>query len=516
MSSINHELKKWVRSLTPSEKRFVNLIGKARAGSGSQSLELFEWLNKSGEGELIPAKASFRSNLPTLAVRLRELILDSLRLLHKDKDVNAGLRTSLDEIAILQNKRHYQAAGRQLRKTKKQAYEASRYTFVLQCIEAELIQAQQLPTDQAVSLLLELREEEQAVISKYKALCELWSRHDSVLALAQQFPFSRNPKIIEKLLELVDEAVIHEQLHPDLYLENALIVNTLGIRDLFLREPQIAIERYRRLLNKWKIKKEWQADQPGLLMTICKYYQNACFFSTVDPDIVHSDLLSLKSFEGLPVEELRTFRETMFHHKFILALNSGNPDIAISMIPEIEEWMKSEASCLSETQVLPFLCNFSVAEFLAENFVATNKLLTRILNLPNRKARVDIREFALVLQPVVHYELGNIRLNEYLTRSGKRHFSKNVTKRSFEMLVFNNIELLMQASEGRQKKTILQQFITELQMLNDKQFHAVPLLGLNEIYMWAVSRKNNFPLRQVFMEEVKKAHELAENREVTI
>ena len=34
---------------------------------------------------------------------------------------------------------------------------------------------------------------------------------------------------------------------------------------------------------------------------------------------------------------------------------------------------------------------------------------------------------------------------------------------------------------------------------------AAPLLGLNEIYMWAVSRRDKIPLPEVFLEEVRKA-----------
>src|SRR5687768_6319688 len=123
----------------------MNLIGKARAGSGSQVLELFNWLNKSGDEETIPDKTTFRANLPTLVVRLREHMLDSLRLLHKESDINATLRTSLSDIAILQSKKLWTAAARQLRKTKKLAIETSRYTYVLQCIEAELVQVKYLP-----------------------------------------------------------------------------------------------------------------------------------------------------------------------------------------------------------------------------------------------------------------------------------------------------------------------------------------------------------------------------------
>lgn len=507
---LEDELLQWIHALTPSEKRFVSLIGKARAGSGSQLLELFDWLNKAEEGESIPTNASFRSNLPTLAVRLRELVLDCLRLLHKENDMNAVLRTSLDEAAILQSKKQWAAAARILRKTKKLAYETSRYTYILQCIEAELSQTKTLPPDAISAAFSALREEEQSVIEKHQALRDLRFRHDSILALAQQFPFSRNPEIIAQVRALADAPVIGEQLQSKSYFENALAVNTLGIRDIFLRNPEPAIERYSRLLDAWKKKNEWQQDQPDLLLTICKYYQSVCFYSTVKPGRVYSDLHALKGFDGLPPDKLRAFRETMFHHAFILGLNSGQPDVAIALVPEIESWLKKEEKHLSEAQVLPFLCNFMVAEFLAAHFHEANKYLNRILQLPNRNVRVDIREFALVLQPVVQYELDNTGLNEYLTRSRKRHFSKNPVTHTFELAVIKHVELLMRANSKPEMKKVLQNFIAELEKLNDYQPRSVPLLGINEILMWAVSRKNDIPLPEVFMEEAKKAHAVAE------
>jgi hypothetical protein len=507
---LEDELLQWIRVLTPSEKRFVSLIGKARAGSGSQLLELFDWLNKAEEGAPVPRNASFRSNLPTLAVRLRELILDCLRVLHKEGDTNAVLRTSLDEAAILRSKKQWTAAARLLRKTKKLAYETSRYTYVLQCIEEELRHTETLQPDTRSAAFAELRKEEESVIKKHQALRELRFRHDSILALAQQFPFSRNDGITAQVRALADAPVIVEQLASEAYLENALAVNTLGICGIFLRNPESVIERYRALLDKWKNKKAWQEDQADLLLTICKYYQSACFYSTVSPGLVHSELHALKGFEGLPPDKLRVFHETIFHHGFILSLNSGNLDMAIAMISEIDSWLVKEEKHLSEAQVLPFFCNFMVAEFLAGHFAETNKYLNRILQLPNRNVRVDIREFALVLQPIVQYELDNSGLNEYLTRSRKRHFSKKQVTHAFEIAVIRHIELLMRAGSKKEKKKALHDFIAALEQINDYQPRSVPLLGLNEIMMWAVSRKNDVPLPAVFMEEAKKAHAVAD------
>jgi hypothetical protein len=507
-----NELQQWVKTLSPSEKRFISLIGKARAGSASQVLELFDWLNSSDEEEEIPAAAGFRSNLPTVSARLRELILDCLRLLGKDSDINATLRTHLDEVAILQSKKQWHAASRLLRKGKKLAYETSRYSFLLQFIELELQQIKQLPQNEAGSAFSELYREENEVLIKRENLRELRYRHDSLLMLARQFPFSRNPKIESQAIAFANVQLVNDNLGSDSYLENALAVNILGIRDQFLHTPEPAIKRYRDLLNKWKDKKDWQADQPDLLMTICKYYQNSCFISNFDPDILHSDLLFLQDFDGLPVEQLRAFRETMFHHKFIQSLNNGHLDTARALIPEIEEWLNREEAHLKETQVLPFLCNFCVAEFLAENFAGANKYITRILQIHNKKARIDIRDFALVMQPVVHYELGNYSLNEYLTRSGKRHFGKTEKQRNFQLLVLQNIELLEKSAEAKARNKVLEKFISSLEKLTGERSSTVPLLGLNEIFMWAISRKTNKPIPEVFMEEVKKVQASAENK----
>src|ERR1044072_2091527 len=94
------ELKKWVDSLSTAEKRFVTLIGKARAGSSlSQQLKLFDWLNRARENELDSPPAEFLKNLPTVSMRLKDLMLDGLRLLHKEDNTEAMLRTTLDEIA---------------------------------------------------------------------------------------------------------------------------------------------------------------------------------------------------------------------------------------------------------------------------------------------------------------------------------------------------------------------------------------------------------------------------------
>lgn len=499
------ELKKWVESLSIAEKRFITLLGKARAGANtSQQLELFDWLNQAAPGDPLPVSARFRQNLPTVSKRLKDLILDGLRILHKEDGTDALLRTTLDEIAILLEKKLYRAAARQLKRAKKLALETSRYDFAIQCLEHEQKAAPVLNPGEVRETLRKLRGEETEVLARLERMRELQFRHSALLALVKQFPFHREDKILQEVRELAESELVKEQCNSKAYIEQALAVNILGISDLFERKPIDALKRYQGLLENWKQHPEWQLDQTELLLTICKFYQTACFFSPVNWEEARAYIAMLSGFKGLSTDAARDFQRMLYHNQFTLALNTGKFDSVQKMIPEIDEWLRKESEKLSEAQTLPFLCNFAIAEFLLGNNSAANKIVMRILNTPNRKIRIDIREFALVLQAVLQYESGNENLHDYLLRAGKRHFQKITAEVNFELTVMKHLEAMARAATASAQKTATEALIAELNTLAEQVQSSIPLLGLNEISMWAQSKSSGIPVREIFFGEIRK------------
>jgi hypothetical protein len=222
----------------------------------------------------------------------------------------------------------------------------------------------------------------------------------------------------------------------------------------------------------------------------------------------------LSDFKGLSPDARCDFDRMLYHNQFTLALNSGKLDSVSTLIPEIENWLQREAHRLSESQVLPFLHNFAVAEFLCKNYKAANKIVTRILNLPNKDARTDIRQFALVLQVILHYELEHDSLSEYLARAGKRRFSKTSSEINFELAVIQHLDVRVRKNSPHAIESSLDQLIRELDQLAEKSAESIPLLGLNEIRMWAESKKTGVPLRTVFLDAVKKNLEALGQAEV--
>jgi hypothetical protein len=173
------------------------------------------------------------------------------------------------------------------------------------------------------------------------------------------------------------------------------------------------------------------------------------------------------------------------------------------LLPVIDAWLKREEAYIPVVQRIALCNNFAVAEFLSGNFSAANRYVVRILNMPDKKAREDIRDFARVLQAVLQYEMGNAGLNEYLTRSGKRHFSKQGYKLQYEQVVFRYIETAMEATSEKALKPVTSTFVNTLETMAASQPQGVPLLGLMEMCLWARSRDTGQPLKNVFLETVK-------------
>ncbi|MGL5889412.1 MAG: hypothetical protein ACRC3B_05980, partial [Bacteroidia bacterium] len=261
--------------------------------------------------------------------------------------------------------------------------------------------------------------------------------------------------------------------------------------------------RYQKLIRKWQQLPEWQKDQPLLLLTVCKYYQNACIFSPVDHEKINADLAFLNGFTGLPKEELISLQDILYSNRFAMLLNTGKFDVLIPMISEIDQWLVKEQTVLTENQTYPYFCNFVVAEFLSGNFAAANRQVNRLLSEHNRKARLDIYEFALILRTVLQFELSDNSLNEYLIRSGKRHFQKNKIAADFELMVMKYLTLLNDTALPGERKKVSAKLMNELEQFADTLPPTIPLLGLNEIMMWAEANATETPIREIFLKRVE-------------
>jgi hypothetical protein len=342
--------------------------------------------------------------------------------------------------------------------------------------------------------LSSLRAEEQTIMERQHRLRDLQLRHERLLRLVRHIALPRDPHTAPEILALTTDPALEQLAQSGPYVERALAVNLRGIRLCVDRQTTEAVMLYAQMLHDWRKHPEWQVDQASLLLTICKYFQSACFYSKLGWENARSYLQLVPDFKALAPDVARDYQRMLYHNRLTPALNTAKFDSVRALIPEIDAWLVQEEAHLTEAQKLPFLHNFAVATFIMGDHLQSNRYVQRILQMPNRKIRTDIREFALVLQAILHYELGNFSLNEYLTRAGKRHFHKQSHKLAFEYAVFKYLDIVMR-EESPEALEALQQALHEIAGLLPE---TVPLLGLMEVRLWVESKQSKQPLAAVF------------------
>lgn len=498
------ELKLWVETLSQAEKRFIKLLGKARSGNaGSQQLLLFDWMNEHPTTGQLPDDHALTHNLPTVSNRLKSLILDSLRLLGKEMNSDARLLEGLRGAHIMLEKKWTASATKEINRLMKLALSACRYECCIQCLALEQRLLLQSGKSDISGELKKLRKKEISLMAKLSDQQEVRYRHDLLCARAQQMFSVRNKEALKEIRETADDETVKRLRTSGGYVEQAMAVNILGMKLIFEGKPIAAIKGYAELLSLWRAQPGYQMEQATLLLHICRFFQRACLSAPISWKEAQAHLSLLPDFSIFPAHLSREYQRMLYQNQFSLALNRGNFDAIQGMIPQIESWLTRERDHLPAARVLALLHNMAIAEFLSGHFKAAHRFVVQILNEPDRKARTDIREFAIVFQVALQYELGDVALNEYLTRSASRYYLRRNRETGFEMAVIRFVQTAMGLPSKKEKHASLQKLVTALEAVIEQEKGSIPILGLRELHLWALASQRGQPLREVFLQKVK-------------
>lgn len=495
---------KLVQSMTRSEKRFLTLLGKVRAGSkGSQQMMLFEYLNNASSPENLFEKEEEPKNLSTVVFRLNDLLMEGLRILQSDRKIDHRLNKALDEISILHNREVHSTAFRKVRASKKMAVEFSRYNHALELIywERELNLA--LRPKGIKDILNQLRNEEVGMQLANSNLMALRHDHEWLRTTIRQVMIPRTKSEMQEVKKLALSDRVEKNLESTSFLERAYAANILGTYYLISRQAPDALELFIPHIQDWTKYPDWLADKPQLFMRMCYNFQIAVFTSPLTVEEAHEYLDMMPDLNLLGEKHAIHFQRLIYHNRFNLALNTANFTLAGDMIPEIETWIETHRGKLKDSHLLPFFHNFAIMKFFSGEPGLAYKHVLKILNFPSRIARTDIQDFARVLQVILQFELGNFQLNEYLARSGKRYFQKNPRLWEFESAVIKCLEKLMNWPKGERQQIALLELQEEIQGLIKESAGGIPILGLSEVLFWVESKREGKPLQEIFAEAVR-------------
>jgi tetratricopeptide (TPR) repeat protein len=184
-----------------------------------------------------------------------------------------------------------------------------------------------------------------------------------------------------------------------------------------------------------------------------------------------------------------------FVYLYIAKINQhfleGSFSEGLEMIPAMEEKLKEIEMYMDSHRVLVFYYKIASLYFGAGNSEKSIDYLNRIINW-KVNLRDDLQCYARLLHLIAHYEMGNMEVVTYLSKSVFRFMSKMKNLGAVEEVLFNFIKTSIQAGSEASFESLLQ----KLQPLEKNKIESRAFMYL-DIISWLESKIQNKAVQDI-------------------
>ena len=496
-----------IKSLEKSEKRNFKLYIRRNSGSEDlKSIQLFDALDKMEEYDetqlLKKNKNLIKQQLSNAKAHLYREILNSLRLIRNEENIDIQLHEQLDFARILYNKGLYLQSLKTLDKIKENARAHNQITFLLQVLFFEktieslhITRSMQDRADQLANEVNEVNERLQLISRLSNLSLELYSwyirngvaRNEKDEIAVQEF-FERN------LPADVNEC---QGFYQKLYLYQSFSWYTY-IRQDFLN--------YYRYTQKWV---DLFEKEPYMLIIETSQYIKGMHNLLG----AHFDLLNDQKFRET-IGQFEAFSESdivrnnvnnriqTFVYLYISKLNQhfidGTFTEGLGLVPYIEEKLKEYWIYLDRHRILVFYYKIACLYFGSGDYEATIVYLNRIINW-KVDLRTDLQCYSRLLHLIAHYELGNFQLLEYLIKSVYRFMAKMGNLSLVEEEIFKFLRKSFNLTPD-QLRPEFGKLLEKLKKYEMNRFETRAFVYL-DIISWLESKIRHVPVQDVIREK---------------
>tara|TARA_B110000046_G_scaffold35847_1_gene39246 strand:+ start:346 stop:1824 length:1479 start_codon:yes stop_codon:yes gene_type:complete len=452
-------------------------------------IKLFDSIEKQNEYDEDAIKQQFAGqifirHLPSEKNHLYKLILKSLRLFYSENSVSAILAENIQSIDILYNKALYSECGKLVRKAKKIAKSHERFYYLFELIKWEkLLLEEEFQSGQFDRDLNKVIEEEHSVIKKLRNLAEYEILYSKINYVFRQGGYTRN--VQER--ELVHEIQNHELIKGKntalskraaaacYYVKGLCAITNNDVEDSFLNFSKVVqiFEENPNLIQ--DIPKQYIRSLGNLFYYYIKAGDYKRLFELID---------KMRSFQDPPgfnrIDiQIRIFLSTNYFE--MLAYDrQGEFEKAIDMIESISNKMKEFGEKITKEDEVVFGHLFANILFAAGKYRESLRQINTVLNDNESNLRQDIFSFAKLFNLVIHYELENFDLLDYLIKSTERYYLKKKKTidvgYAFELTFIKGFKQLIKTSKRVEKShDILEEMEQKLNKLMRDQNERVAL-----------------------------------------
>jgi hypothetical protein len=184
---------------------------------------------------------------------------------------------------------------------------------------------------------------------------------------------------------------------------------------------------------------------------------------------------------------------------------SGRFKEAVKLEEPIVQGMARLGDKLPKEFELEFYFHLSTVQFGAGNVNRALHWLNRVLNDPEPNLRQDIFTYARLFNLVVHYELGNYELLEYIVRSTQRFLSKRHRAYGVEAALIEHVKKLARTTSPAAKHELFLSLRKNLEALM-KDPNEGTVLKYFDIIAWVNAKVEDVPFAEVMQKAAKPVH----------
>lgn len=491
-----HEL---IRSLTKSEKRYFKLMSSRHTiGDENNYVRLFDYIEKMDEYDENLVHEHFKgeaflNRFSITKKRLYDHVLSSLDSFHANSDVDAQLYKQLHSADILFSKSLYDQCRRLLRSAEKLASKHQRLEILL-LIEDK--RRRLIETNGYASVdqleLNEIRTSFTSISNGLEARNLLWS------IKSQLFTQLMNKGVARTVEEEMSFASLIEPLaeinnSECKYVENEYLFNHIYSAYYYaINNSEFSLDYLQKNLELIKRKDTEHIFESNRIISVLS---NSIFLAdrlgryreaTMYLNEMKSLAGTLQSDEDLSIKLFSSINSI----EFSLFLRRGDFDAAVKLSEDVIP--KLDDHRLKITPARRAFLEFKIAvSYLSKGETAQAlKWVNSILNNPDLDRSEDIIGFTLLIDLLVHVELGNDKLLPYSLKSAQRYFKTRNRLYGFEKSFLLAMQKMVRCTSTIQKLDVWEDLKFNLEKdLN----HSNERIALEyfDFYSWALAKVNS-------------------------
>ncbi|MEO8589017.1 MAG: hypothetical protein ABI432_06600 [Flavobacteriales bacterium] len=500
----SNELFDLIKSLTKSEKRFFKLHSALQSGDKNY-LRIFDAIDKQKayDEEALKklfTKETFIKHLPSEKNHLYKLILKALRAYHSESSVSGILKQEIKNIEILYQKALYVECNKLLHRAKRIARQNERFYYWFELLSWEkMLLEEAYESGEFTKDLDALIEEERDVIEKLRNLAAYHILYSKINYVFRSGGYVRTDEEHAMVEEISEHPLIKGKNTALSRRAATICFYTQGFCQWAKRDWKTSLEKFQRVKQIIDDNPLIKADLPKRYIRTLHYIINGQI-ELHDLKSARDNIKSMRALPGTPGFTGLNIESQVFVASYLSELRlldrSGEHVKAMGLADEIMAGMEEMGNRLHKEHELEFYFALACVHFGAGQFNKALFWLNKVLNDNEPTLRQDIFTYARLFNLVLHYELGNFDLLEYIVRSTQRFLSKRHRANQVEIILIEHIKKMARTTDPAVKRDLFrsmnQQFAPLLKDVNESM-----VLKYFDVKSWVESHVEGVPFSEI-------------------